>query len=220
MTAVIVTGSRDFAHRSLLHALLNNESRANPGPYPIAVLVGDCPTGADAYARGWCARHGAEADLTVFRADWALWRATGGREGGGPARNAEMVASEPKADRCLAFFAPPPALNRGTSGCVALARDAGIEVLEFCRTRPWSEVCEGDVVRGSGGEAWVVDADDRRGGFTLSHEGRSVTARPRPGATVEVVARGPLGRAIDTMEYAGLDPEKIDTDSVTGRKHR
>lgn len=210
--AVVVTGSRYFAHQGLVRAALEAEAR---GRWPLVLRVGDCPTGADAFARGWASRHSDRCDVEVFRARWR--RADGTRDRtGGPARNAEMVAAEPPADRCLAFYAPSPALNRGTSGCVALARAAGIEVWEFCRTRPWGDVVTGDVIRGADGLEWAVDDAERWPGVVLSHDGRRVTGRPKLDATVEVIARGELGRAIDNLAAAGLQAEVIDT----GRKNR
>jgi hypothetical protein len=206
---VIVTGSRDFAHRDIVRAQLDIAKR-DLGT-PIVLRVGDCPSGADLFARAWGGEQPGPGLIEVFEADR---KALGVYAG--PERNARMVGAEPPAARCLAFYAPPPALNRSTSGCVALARDAGIEVREFCRTRPWSDVVAGDLVRGADGLEWAVDDAGRGSGVTLSHAGRKVTGRPEPDASVEVIARGELGRAIDIMEHAGLSPERVDT----GRRNR
>lgn len=74
--------------------------------------------------------------------------------------------------------------------------------------RPWAEVLEGDVLRGDDGNAWVV-VEVVPQAVTLSHEDRRVAVRPIPGALVEVVARGPLGRAADVLAAAGLGPEVV-----------
>lgn len=206
---VIVTGSRDYADRELVRARLDDAVAGGR----IHLKVGDCPTGADAFARGWATRNSARCELTVFEARWRRPDGTRDRTGG-PARNARMVDSG--ADLCLAFFAPPPALNRGTAGCAGLAWSALIEVWEFGRRRPWSEVMPGDVVRGADGLAWAVEDAGRGSGVTLSHAGRIVTGRPDMDAAVEVVSRGGLGRAIDNLAAVGLSGEVIDT----GRRNR
>jgi YspA, cpYpsA-related SLOG family len=205
---VIVTGSRDFAHRGVVRRELLAVGRAAGH---LTLRVGDCRTGADLFARALAAdaeerNLGFSVDLEEYEANWKAFGVAAG-----PMRNARMVGVGPVPDRCLAFYAPPPALNRGTSGCVALAHDAGIEVWEFCRIRPWEDVVIGDTVRGADGLEWTVDDAGRGADFTLSHAGRTVSGRPSLAMPVEVIARGELGRAIDNLAAVGLQAEVIDT---------
>lgn len=124
---VIVIGSRELSATGrvkvygALDALLLEAGQ-------LDVSVGDCPTGADYYALNW-AKRSVEAwpsgvvRLRVYCADWSR---LGGRAG--PERNVRMVADG--ADLCIAFYEPGGG-NRGTAGCVALARTAGIKVHEY-----------------------------------------------------------------------------------------
>lgn len=120
---VIVTGSRDFADAALIERVLG-ELLAE---HRLLLLVhGACPTGADAIADAWARRTqvaGGNVLIDRFPANWGNYgRAAGMR------RNAEMVASG--AHLCLAFY-QPGAANKGTSGCVKLARRAGIKVQPY-----------------------------------------------------------------------------------------
>lgn len=87
----------------------------------IKIIVGDCPTGADAFARIWCFTNNVEYD--VYYADWERH----GRAAG-PLRNMEMIAQKP--DLVLAFYAKG-ASNKGTSNCVKQAVMAGIPVMQY-----------------------------------------------------------------------------------------
>ena len=122
---VIVTGSRDFSGRALVWFVLNDLHRQVGA---LIVVHGACPTGADKYADEW-ARIAVGTGMNVlvdrYPANWDHGR------GAGMARNAEMVKAG--ADLVVAFFAPPPATNKGTAGCAKLARRAGIEVREYGR---------------------------------------------------------------------------------------
>jgi hypothetical protein len=123
---VIVTGSRDYGEPETVWSALD-EIRALGEP--IVVVHGHCLTGADAFADVWARgrfRDGEDVRPERWEAKWRLYG-----NAAGPRRNREMVAAG--ADRCLAFFAPPPALNEGTAGCVKLARAAGIPVVEYGR---------------------------------------------------------------------------------------
>jgi hypothetical protein len=127
---VIVTGSRDYADRVTLWRVLDDlwviDNR-------LVVVHGACPTGADDLADDWAlarARGPEEwANVRVHRfpPNYRLY--------GSPAalhiRNADMVKAG--GDLMTAFFAPPPALNQGTSRTVKLARAAGIPVREYGR---------------------------------------------------------------------------------------
>lgn len=117
---VLVTGSRSPAlPRSSVHVALTAAWRE--AGRPITVVQGDCPTGADAYAREWAADHAVHGiELEHWPADWARW----GRRAG-PARNASMVSSEPRIWRALAW---PLGESPGTRGCIRLAQAAGLDV--------------------------------------------------------------------------------------------
>lgn len=123
---VIVTGSRDFTDQALVWSVLD-ELYAVGGR--LLLVHGACPTGADKHANDWAIlrQHGPHAGNNVlvdrFPANWSHGR------GAGMARNAQMVKAG--ADLVVAFFAPPPAENKGTAGCVKLARRAGIEVVRY-----------------------------------------------------------------------------------------
>lgn len=128
VTRALCTGSRDLSDeegRLLVDRTLDDVFRE--AKTHLHILVGDCRTGADRWVWNW-ARHREDQEWPVshevFVAHWSVL----GRSAG-PKRNAAMVAAG--ADLALAFYAPPPALNRGTSGCVRLARAAGIPVREY-----------------------------------------------------------------------------------------
>jgi hypothetical protein len=124
---VLCTGSRVFDEKFVIYDALDSlymEAKAH-----LHILVGDCKTGADEHVRYWVEqreRQGWAVTLEVFEAQWLLFKP---RRAAGPARNKRMV--DAGADRGLAWYAPPPALNKGTRGCVKLARDAGIPVREY-----------------------------------------------------------------------------------------
>ena len=125
---VIVTGSRDFADRDLVRSILNELYHIHDG---LIVVHGCCPTGADRFADDWALDRQHSSDywmcnvtVTRYAADWTRGN------GAGMVRNAEMVKAG--ADLVVAFF-QPGAANKGTSGCVKLARRAGIGVREYGR---------------------------------------------------------------------------------------
>lgn len=66
MKYVIVTGSREFDHERVLHAMLEDqlsESRQ------LFLVVGDCPTGADKFAKNWAFNRLRGTDWTYDRVD-------------------------------------------------------------------------------------------------------------------------------------------------------
>jgi hypothetical protein len=83
----------------------------------LTVVHGDCPTGIDAEAERICEERGIPSER--YPADWD----THGKSAG-PRRNKQMV--DLGADLCLAF---PKGVSRGTRGCLALAKAAGIKTL-------------------------------------------------------------------------------------------
>lgn len=68
---IIVTGSREFKDRSIvdksLDLFLQQQRR-------VTLVVGDCPTGADLFARDWAQRaivlHNADVTIKMFEANW------------------------------------------------------------------------------------------------------------------------------------------------------
>lgn len=123
MTIVLVTGSRDHPDPSVVYSALDDVDRV----YGIStIVVGDCPSGADAYARSYSSYRGVA--LTVVEADWR----THGRKAG-PIRNREMVDTY-KPDVCLAFLWPGQAC-RGTRQCARYARTRGVETRLFGLTQ-------------------------------------------------------------------------------------
>lgn len=121
------TGSRDLTDRTAVYAKLDELDAAHPA---LRIRVGDCPDGLDAFVRKWSMfRWGVEwrQYCRVYAADWARWP----RGVAGPKRNELMVSHG--ADEAHAWWAPPPAENKGTTGCWKLLKAAGIEVVEYGR---------------------------------------------------------------------------------------
>ncbi len=114
MTAkrILVTGSRDWDDWTTLSNALSAEYEHRN----TIVVHGDCPTGADRMANGWCFLLDIEPERHP-----AQWKVLG--RSAGPIRNTEMVALG--ADVCLAFIKNN---SRGASGCAEMARQAGIPV--------------------------------------------------------------------------------------------
>src|SRR5690606_39404603 len=119
MFTVIVTGSRDLKDK---HRVI----RALDGLYAVTdgcfyVRHGDCPTGADKFAKEWVEAVG-DWDVSEIPdpADWANHG-----KAAGPIRTRGMAQAG--ADLCLAL---PPAGSRGTGNCVNESTKAGIPVEE------------------------------------------------------------------------------------------
>lgn len=126
MRRVLITGSREWLTTDMISLALAMELESFP---TITVVHGDCPSGADLYARRWAE----ERILTDMRqgvatvrheAYPAYWDELG--KSAGPIRNKYMV--DLGADVCLAF--PTPS-SRGTISCMKLAQAAGIEVVNL-----------------------------------------------------------------------------------------
>lgn len=123
---ILVTGSRDWDDWGTLCQALDSElvrlrllTDTNSLPRRVTIVHGGCPTGADAMAGQWVARHRGEgiiANTEIHPAEWKLH----GRFAG-PKRNDQMVKSG--ADVCMAFIKNN---SRGASGCLAMAKKAGI----------------------------------------------------------------------------------------------
>lgn len=127
MKRILVTGSREWEDQDAVWMALHRQLQPDWGP--VTVVHGDCPTGADLFARRW-------AEAMILRgmnvgAAWlhhepypARWDELG--KSAGPIRNKYMV--QLGADICLAF---PTTSSRGTVGCMKLAQAAGIEVVNL-----------------------------------------------------------------------------------------
>lgn len=126
---VIVTGSRDWPDKSAVWRALDTIAPTTPGS-SLTIVHGACringkPAGADRDADEWVRRnryrHGFRGCLIRAEPHPADWRRY--RKAAGPIRNRHMV--DLGADLVLAFV-----LNHssGTTGCIELARAAGIEV--------------------------------------------------------------------------------------------
>lgn len=117
MTTILVTGSRsepDGLCRAVWVALDAAE--------PDFLILGDCPTGVDKFARMW-----AEDRSMRFKVHHADWLKHGKRAG--PVRNSAMVAHGVEADaRVLAF---PRGPSPGTYDCIRKATALGLQVTLF-----------------------------------------------------------------------------------------
>lgn len=116
---VAVSGSRTFPQPSfiipsVLAGLLNDVLGPN------ALLVGDCPTGADAEATAWAREQGLAVE--VFEAEWEKHGLAAG-----PIRNGEMVDANP--DLLVAFTDKPWNQSRGTASAIRMARGNNVPVL-------------------------------------------------------------------------------------------
>lgn len=113
---VAITGSRSWADRSLLSAVLTDRFRVSPDTFEIH--VGDAK-GADTTALLWARTTGVQA--TVYTADWMKHG-----KAAGPLRNRAML-DEGKPDLLIAFRRGRS--SKGTDGCVKEARARNIPVL-------------------------------------------------------------------------------------------
>lgn len=134
---ILVTGSRDWSDIELVRDALVHAAYQH---FPLTVVHGACPTGADAIASWWVRQFSRNLDVTEEKhpaqrhpqRDFGSWPAAG------PRRNAFMVGLG--ADLCLAFIGPcasrrcsrpRPHPSHGASGCADLAERAGIPVKRY-----------------------------------------------------------------------------------------
>lgn len=114
---VLITGSREWTEREaveeplLAYYMFYGDN--------LVVVHGDCPTGADRIAKEFCDEMDIKQD--PHPANWNRY----GRSAG-PLRNQKMVGLG--ADICLAY---PLGKSQGTRGCMKLAREAGIPVVDL-----------------------------------------------------------------------------------------
>lgn len=127
---MLITGSREYGSSGRVHDVVESALMfCNTTGDTLTVVVGDCPTGADLYARQFCEDRGVVCSVGV--ADWDTF----GKRAG-PMRNRAMVQRVARyADTAdtvvvVAFF-EPGAGNRGTTDCVTAAREAGLTVHEI-----------------------------------------------------------------------------------------
>ena len=130
---VLITGSRAWDDTPALYRELNKRLIEHGR---ISVVHGDCPTGADLFAKQW-AQEQIMAGMRQGEA-WvrheaypALWDEFD--KAAGPIRNKYMTQLE--ADECLAF---PTAASRGTVSCMDLAWAAGIPVVNYGAPVQWA----------------------------------------------------------------------------------
>ena len=108
---IIVCGGRHYADRQAVFRVLD---RIHTERSVAEVIQGECPTGADRYAREWALDYG--IPLQGFHARWDLY----GKRAG-PLRNREMLTTKP--DGVVAFPG-----GRGSLDMIAAAREAGVPV--------------------------------------------------------------------------------------------
>lgn len=120
---ILVTGSRDWTDEAVIAAAIRDALGSNA--VERVTLVHGGARGADAIADAvWKSLIQQGMNLLpakVYAADWDRYGKSAGHR-----RNAEMVNDG--ADVCLAF---PLGESRGTRGCMRLARNARIKVLEY-----------------------------------------------------------------------------------------
>ncbi len=120
---IIVTGERDWsdenAVRAELDGILGAYARESRPKAPLAIVHGDCSTGADAIAKEWAiekAAAGVKHEPHPYRRE--LGRA------GGPIRNREMATLG--ADLFIAFYSGKRTRGSGTLDCLAQCAAHGI----------------------------------------------------------------------------------------------
>ncbi len=108
---IIVCGGRDYADRKRVFEVLDHILLTRG----IAeVIQGECPTGADRWAREWALNR--DVKLTRCRAEWEKH----GKRAG-PIRNRHMLTLKP--DGVVAFSG-----GRGTLDMITAAQEAGVPV--------------------------------------------------------------------------------------------
>lgn len=109
------TGGRDYIPtNSDAEELTRLVSRLEP----TLILVGDCPSGVDAWIKRWA--EAGDMETQIFRADWATYG-----KAAGPIRNGSMISY---AEALVAFPG-----GRGTANCVSLAEKKRIPVYRVGR---------------------------------------------------------------------------------------
>jgi hypothetical protein len=114
---ILITGSRKWKDTGIIRKLVISAQSKHPDR-KIRFIFGDCKSGADQIAYGFCLAY--SVPYVRFMAHWDKL----GKKAG-PIRNQEMVEYKP--DEAYAFR-EPGALNTGTDGCVDLCLSAGVKV--------------------------------------------------------------------------------------------
>lgn len=110
---VIITGGRDYEYKDMVYKVLDFFA-------PDMIIVGDCPTGADALAYEWATQTNNWTDVKIYKADWKKHG-----KSAGPKRNKQMIEQNIHADVVIAFKG-----GKGTANTISLARKAGLLVFE------------------------------------------------------------------------------------------
>lgn len=120
MTRILVCGGRDYSDKDCLFQTMDSiyHSCLMDGKGTDTIIHGGA-SGADNLAGLWATSKTAGIKVEVYRADWKKYG-----KAAGPIRNMEML-SKGKPDLVVAFPG-----GRGTQNMVALARKAGVEVME------------------------------------------------------------------------------------------
>ena len=109
---IIVCGGRDYADRARVFEVLDHILLTRG---ISEVIQGECPTGADRWAREWALNR--DVPLTRCRAEWENY----GKRAG-PIRNRHMLTLKP--DGVVAFDTG----GRGTLDMITAAQEAGVPV--------------------------------------------------------------------------------------------
>lgn len=116
---LLITGSRYWDDpKTILNAIRNAVSDHCKGRQ-LVIVQGDCPTGADKFARDFATLLGWE--LETYPADWDKY----GKKAG-PIRNQQMVDSHP--ELALAFLLRD---SKGTKDCIRRCEQSGVEVIIY-----------------------------------------------------------------------------------------
>jgi SLOG family YspA-like protein len=120
---VLITGERDWTNKQQVFRAIENALKFYNAD-DVVIVHGDCPTGADKFAREYC-----ELNRIKHEAHPADWIGHGTRAG--PLRNAKMV--QLGAVICLAFWSGLKTNGSGTFDCLTKAIKAGIRVVVYPR---------------------------------------------------------------------------------------
>jgi hypothetical protein len=124
---VVVTGARDWRHLLMLKIVLSGLATAYVPDFEL--LVGDCPTGADAQILEWARVN--EWRHRVFQARWDQMQAEGyPRTAAGPLRNREMldILQRCPGEHLVVAFHNDLQRSKGTRDCVQEAKRRGLPV--------------------------------------------------------------------------------------------
>jgi hypothetical protein len=123
---ILVTGSRDWAYPLIIKAYFDQMLASLPLRDTLLLVHGACLTGADRITQVWAKEHGVPTERHPA-SEHGVWPSCG------PRRNAHMVSLG--ADRAVGFIGscmnptctkPYQHGSHGATGCLQLARDAGI----------------------------------------------------------------------------------------------